>query len=248
MNEFYETEGFKEVRTQGDNIFNVLAKYCKNNHLAILFFSPLIYKYPDPTIRIFIFLHELMHGLNESRLEKPPPKNYSTDQYYFTLYWLFDEYSADRLAYNIIQHTALDKSELWKVYLESEVVGFSTVLVDVKNYTHIREEMDIFRYRTNDINLFFENIRQSVNDLSVTTIHLFFLLHHYPDFSSKCDLSQSRFINKKTKALLNYLRDKFENGEVDLSDGLNVVTQNMTIFGYLITEIETGPYCTVLDI
>ena len=249
VNEFYGNDTFKSVRNHGDNSINVAAKYCTNEKEGILFLSSILYlDNQDSVTRYFVFFHELFHANNKQKLQLPSQQNFSIDNSFFTLYWIYDEYVADRNAYKIVDVIFPKKTELWDAYLISDLNGFSSMLVDEKNYQFIKNEISKFRNHQLTVNEYCENIRQLASDLSVAIVHAYSLIHHYPNQFSPTEFSKSKYVNVKTLNLIEYISKKYKDAVFDLSDGLDLINQYLTNFGVLFEERDTGPYCHILDI
>jgi len=248
VNEFYGMETFQAIRKHGENFVNVAAKYCTNDQEGVLFISPFLYNYKDQTVRFFLYLHELGHVINKLSNILPPKANFTTDNYFFTLYWMFDEYTADRFAFNLIDTVFQNKSDLWDEFIMNGINGYIELLLDEKNYRFIIDEINKFRNYQITVNEYTEHVRQLSTDLSASLVHAYSLIHQYPSVKSKSDINSSKFVNMKTTSIIDYIRKKYEASEFDLTDGLTIVTQYLTNFGILFEELETGPYIHILDI
>jgi hypothetical protein len=249
VNELQETTSYKAIREHGDSSVAVMAKNVYLDEKTTLILSPSLYtKSQDTLTRYFIFIHELMHEVNKRDFPPTPMDDFTVANYSYFLHWLYDEYSADRYAYEIIDDIFPEKSEHWTNFIQSSMEGNIIILKDAKNYEFFKNEIEIFRNYQTNTNQYIAKIKQKVNDLAVATIHAVALIHHYPDKFNEKELLGSKFVNIKTQELIDYLQSKFSNDETELSDGLDIVTQYMTNFGFLFEELETGPYCHVLDI
>lgn len=248
VNEFYGSDSFQAKRNTGKNDLHVISKYCKNDKFGALFITSSVYNYPDMRVRFYFYLHEIMHTINEKMIVEPPKENSTKDSYFFTLYWLYNEYSADRSAFMIIDEVFENSDSKWKLFLISQFDGYIDILVDDKNYEFFKAEITKFRIGQITINEFINATRQRSTDLSATIIHALAILHQYPELDYTHNISESRFINQKTNVLIEFIRQKYECSVTDLTDGLEIVTQYLTNFGFRFEELESGPYCHIVDI
>lgn len=248
VNDFYGVGSYQGTRNAGKDNITVLAKYCTNEEESVLFLSPSIFEHQDASVRLFILFHELMHLYNAKRLNNPPVPKFPGDFRLSMLYHLFDEYSADRFAFYCIDLLFPQKSNYWSAYNLSILKGFGDILLDASNPFYFKEKIDMFRNRKISVNEYLEQTRQLVTDLSITAVHLYASLHFNPNQSMSLNPEDSRFLNQRTDALMNYLCTKFESSGTDLSDGLEIITEYLTNFGILLQERESSLYCYVVDI
>lgn len=248
VNEFYGVGSYQETRNVGKDNITVLAKYCTNEEERVLFLSSSIFEHQDASVRLFILLHELMHLYNGKRIIDPPVPKIPGDFRLSMLYHLFDEYSADRFAFNCIDLIFPEKSYYWEAYNLSILKGFGDILLDPSNSLYLKEKINMFRNRKISVDEYLEQTRQRISDLSITTVHLYASLHNNSNQSMSLNLEDSRFVNQRSDTLVNYLRTKFESSDTDIGDGFEIITAYLTNFGILLQERESSLYCYVVDI
>lgn len=249
VNELSGSTSYKSKREIGDSLVVPQAKIVEQYGGINVVLSPQLYTgNHDASTRYFVIVHELTHVINKKIFPELPHQDFSTFNYLQFLYWLFDEYTADCSAYKVIDKTFPEVSNRWKTSLESSMEGYEFILLDEKNIEFIRNEIAKFRMFEIDVNQFTDNIKQMCNDLAVATIHAYSQIHNYPSKYSEEKIVNSIFVNRKTLNLIDYIRHKYNLDEFDLDDGLQLVSDYMTNFGFRFEQRSTGPYCHVLDI
>lgn len=248
VNAIEGNNNFKSSRGTESHGISTSAKICKDGDGYTIVVSPIFYIDPfDNIIRFFVFNHELVHIINRRDFPPLPDDSYVRNLYAANIYALYDEYYADRLAFDITDNVYPEKSQQWTDWVKSEIEGFIELVNDLSYYDTFREEIKSFRSHA-DVDLFLRNIRPSYDVVSTVLSHLFAEYHRYPEFVSSADLLKSPFVNEKTFALADYFKKKFEESSIELLDGLDIVREFMTNFGVKFEHRDYGSYCYVLDI
>jgi hypothetical protein len=241
-------ELYNVVRGACTSKVTVIAKTINLDEGNIIVISPDIYTESyDTIVRYFIVFHEISHLINKQKFTQADEDSYVLNQYRSNLYTLYDEYSADRLAYTLIDKFFPNKSELWNSFLENEITGFYTVLTDLEYYDGIKEEINSYRSHA-DLALAVKNIHKFYDDVAISLSHMFPLVVAFPNKTSYLDLSTSPFVNNNTYALMEYFNHVYLSGIHDLSDGIELIADFMANFGVRFEHRDNGGYCHILDI
>ena len=248
VNELQGMANFKSKRGAENAEITVAAKIIESGDCVSIVLSPFIYLSTfDLMIRCFILTHELAHILNKRRFPDVPTNSFVANNYLGNLYILFDEYFADRFAFMLTEKIFTLPSEPWKLYNENGVLGYLEPANDLRYYELIQSEIKSFRNH-GDVNRYWNSIIDSVHVVSISTAHGFARYHQYMDQYKDIHLPNSKFFNIKTFALMDYFKIKFENGQSDLSDGVDLIADYFTNFGVKFEDRLNGGYIYVLDI
>lgn len=128
INEVDGVETYKAERGINPGDVLVAAKIVKGDDCFAIILSPHLFTDSyDIQTRCFMVLHELSYIVN--RLLFPPIPNDSmiSCQYLYHLYGMYDEYTSDRFAYNLVDDSFLSKSSHWNSYLTSSASSFVPV-------------------------------------------------------------------------------------------------------------------------
>lgn len=249
INKLENTDTYKAVRNYGGNTANVLGKIVKVENGFVIVLSPFLYtQSQDTQTRMQTIFHELFHAVNRRDFPKVLNVPYVSGIYYEKLYNLYDEYSCDRFASKMLNALFPTKSELWEENISADIQGFVEVITSQSYYENIREEIKSFRLHE-DTNRFLERTRKQIDEVTVTLIHVFSLAHSYPDRVSQDALLKSPFVNKRTFALMDYLKEKESKAEKRLDDGLSLMSDFFENFAIRYEYIDSKRYyCRILDI
>lgn len=249
INKLEHTETYEATRNYGGNTANVLGKIVKVENGFIIVLSPSLYTQgQDTQTRMQTIFHELFHAVNRRDFPKVLNVPYVSGIYYEKLYNLYDEYSCDRFASKMINAIFPTKSELWEKNISTNIQGFVEVITSPIYYDNLKEEIKSFRLHDNT-NRFLERTRKQIDEMTVTLIHTFSLVHSYPDRISQDTLLKSPFINKRTFALMDYLKEKESKAEKRLDDGLSLMSDFFENFAIRYEYIDSNRYyCRILDI
>lgn len=248
INELEGIETYKAVRGLGSSNINANARIVKLNDGYAIVISPNTYSdFHDTQTRYFIALHELFHIINKRDFPKILEDSYVKARYLDNIYSLYDEYSSDRFAYSLVESIFPSKSKYWKKSVDNDIEGFIGLINDSKYYDSIRHEIEAFRTHA-EIEIFCDNTREYIDELAISLAHIFSLFHHYPDKISRSKLLESPFVNEKTFNLMEYYKDKYEQKNTDLFDGIELIIDFMMNFGFKFEHRNYGGYCHVLDI
>lgn len=164
-------------------------------------------------------------------------------------YIVYDEYFADRLAFQIVDNIVPDKSELWERYWSNSVQGFIELISDGTYYDLILDKIQNFRLgELKDVDKFMYSINQVMDEITLSTIHLFAALHDLKKNNEEYPVFRSRFVNQRTMNLIHYLKTKYETPDHDLTDGVEVIADYFANFGFILEDREKGGYVHVVDI
>ena len=139
------------------------------------------------------------------------------------------------------------KSTFWGNHLLTCKEGFVDSSTDKTYYDHLKKEINAFRVHANG-DLFMERIRRYVDEMRIILVHAFSLFHYCADEVFGNSLRNSKFVNDKTFALMNYLKSKFEERDTNLLDGIDLIIGFLENFGFRFEQKDIGFYCHVLDI
>ncbi len=245
VNELQNTDYYKSVRG-----VVAIAKILEIDDGIAMIISPLIYTVEwDTQTRAFIYLHEILHVANKNRIPKPEIQSPSLSLYFENIYRLFDEYAADREALELIDKVFPFKSDLMQCSIDSNIDGFIRIINNQQYYQQIAMEIASFRIHDIDVTTFLENTHDSFSEVAISIAHLYPYIDNYPDYQSKvADLRNSRFVNNKTYALIDFFRKKYGERCPELVEGLNLAEEFMLNFGMRFEDTAQGLYCHVLDI
>lgn len=240
---------YKATRDYGGNTANVLGKIVKIENGFVIVLSPILYTQDqDSQTRMQTIFHEFFHAANRRDFPKTLNVPYVSGIYYDKLYSLYDEYSCDCFASKMVDTIFSTKSELWEKHISTDIQGFVEVITNKIYYDNLREEIKAFRIH-NDTNRFLERTREQINEMIFTLVHTFSLAHCYPDRISHDILLKSPFVNKKTFALMDYLKEKESKAEKRLDDGLDLMIDFFENFAIRYEYVDSKRYyCRILDI
>lgn len=242
---------YQSIRDFGNNIINVMGKIVAIENGFTIVLSPLLYadtENEDFQTRMSAILHELHHAINKRDFPKVLKVEYVWGLYYDKLYSLYDEYSCDCFAFNMVEKHFPSKSELWKKHISTAINGFVETINDTACYDFIKQEIESFRIHE-DVGLFIENTQNLTQEMMTVLTHTFFWAHRFPDRISSDTLLKSPFVNDKTFTLMDYLKEKESKNEKNLDDGLDLMIRFFENFGIRFEYIDPkNYYCRVLDI
>jgi len=242
---------YKSIRDFGNNSINVLGKIVAIEDGFAIVLSPLLYvdtENQDFQTRMSTVFHELHHAINRRDFPKVLKVEYVWGLYYDKLYSLYDEYSCDCFAHKMVEKHFSLKSEIWEKHISLSVNGFVKAINDTGCYDFIKQEIESFKVHGN-VGLFIENTQNYTQEMMTVLVHTYFLAHYFPDEISHDILLKSPFVNNKTFALMEYLKEKENMNEKKLDDGLDLMIDFLENFGIRYEYIDSGNYyCRVLDI
>lgn len=241
---------YKSIRAVGDQSITVMAKLIETGEGFVIVLSPDLYSaWYDSSTRAFIFFHEVIHVRNIDLLpdlEIDGPVTIEM-QNLSNLRKLFDEYVADRQAYEVVDIMFNPPSPFWEDFLSASAEGFRDTYRAKSYYDAILSEVKKFRYHA-DVDRFLQQIKPSLDNVAILTAHAFAFAHQFPE---KLNLENSPggfFLASSTIALYEYFKIKFDNGDYDLSDGCEIIARYFELFGFRFEDRENGLYCHILDI
>lgn len=248
VNSMEKLNSYRANRGMGACAINVMARVTKLNDGYAILLSPSLYSEDqDSQTRLFIIFHELHHLINKRNLNPIPENPNVKNNYLHTLHFLYDEYTSDRFAYQIVDQLFPIKSAIWGNLILVSKEGYIDSSTDNIYYDHLKKEISAFRIHANG-DLFMERIRQYVDEMGIILVHAFSLFHYCADEVFGNSLRNSKFVNDKTFALMNYLKCKYDKKDVNLIDGIDLIIGLMENFGFRFEQRDIGFYCHVLDI
>ena len=221
-----------------------LAKMVDLPEKYVIVISPDLYTVEyDRCQRFFVYLHEIYHVLNRNQIQEPRADSISGLIYTTNLYGLFDEYVANRDAIRVIKTVF---AENWKEVcqtIEQDLAAFILILQDERFALAIEEKLTHFQIHE-DVLKFLQNIRKDFSEISLTIVFVFSILDQVPQFNRHKQAAQaSEFVNEETLALMDYFRQKYEQRDFDLRDGLKYMDGFMANFGTRFDDaMEAGNY------
>lgn len=247
VNELQKTNSYKSVREK----HSVSAKVLQVNDEAIMVLSPRLYTAEeDFQSRMLTYLHEIIHIHNWQTFPAFCDWSNIPIEYSQNLYTFFDEYYADRKAFEIMDKLFKRKTKIYLNRIETTVEGhLQTVIDDFKSYSLIKREIDSFRQHA-DVERFLGAIYETFDGVSKEIIHVYAYLDHFSRFSKrKVELQSLRFVNDKTVSLIEFIRSKYVQNSFDLMDGMTLIESFLTNFGMRFEILPSGEvYCHVLEI
>lgn len=248
VNELQGTTDYRSIR--GVTAIAKIVELDLEDGISIaIVLSPLLFTdEQDTQTRYFIYMHEITHVLNKRKFRKETNESYFVQTYLGNMISYYDEYVADRAAYDFIGQVFKEKTPRAKAMIDNTLKGLADIVFDPKYYEIISREVMRFRLYRTDVSGFLEAVKRSFDEVSLCTVHLYALLDTYPDLATQVDLSRSKFINEKAVKLMRFLKAKYEQHDHDLRDGIGLVVTYMENFGMRFEDRSEGLYCHVVDI
>ncbi|MBK9927105.1 MAG: hypothetical protein IPP66_17690 [Anaerolineales bacterium] len=249
VRELSEEDGYKFQRGLENEKITAAAKIIEGKDGIIIVLAPFIYLAVfDIMVRCFILTHEFTHIMNKSRFPKIPKNSFALENYLENLYTLFDEYMADRFSFHITERLFNPPTDTWKEYNKNGFLNYLNPETHPVYYAQVKSEIEKFRNH-GDVNLYWNSVIETVNVISISTVHGFATYHQHHDEYRDIDIPTTSFVDEKTLALMDYFKTKYENAETDLKDGVVLMSNYLTNFG---VKFEDRPdnkgYVYVLDI
>lgn len=241
---------YHSTRAVGEHSITVMAKIIDTDEGVVIALSPDLYTaWHDSSTRAFMFFHEVIHVRNKGllpELEIDGPVT-AEMQYLGNLRKLFDEYVADRLAYEAVDIMFNPPSQFWSDFMSASAEGFRDTYQAKSYYEAILTEVRKFRYHA-DVDKFLQQIKPSWDNVAILTAHAFAFAHQFPEKLNLVDAPGGFFLTPSTVALYEYFKNKFDEKDYDLSDGCEIIARYFELFGFRFEDREYGLYCHVLDI
>lgn len=215
---------------------------------ALVFSKILFTEFHDNHTRLQFILHELCHTLNKMNFPKTEGQP-AYVEYLSYLYTLFDEYWANRWSFEITEQVFGNVSPLYKKLTRSSTFGFLRGIIEIENdYSHIKSEIFKFRFHGNVV-LFMGNIRRSVDEILKSLVYFYSYFHHYKKYSKlESFIDVSTDAGKKGKLLVEFFRQKYENNDVNIFDGILIIEELLKCFGFQYEDQDGGLCIKVLNI
>lgn len=225
----------------------------KNVHVgdetALVFSGMLFTDDHDNHTRMQIILHEFYHTINREVFPELPKDSPATYEYLQNLYILFDEYWANRKSFEITEKIYPNLSARYKKLTRNSVTGFlRDITKSEKDFEHIKVEIQKFRYH-GDVIRFMQSTHNNFDMIAKSLIYFFSYVHHYPNYLRLLKfLSKTKCVTDSALSLGVFFKQKYEQNEVDIFEGLIYLQTFMEKFGVRFEDKDGGLYCTVLDI
>jgi hypothetical protein len=205
----------------------------------------------DQCDRYLLIIHELIHVFNKNRFIFLDTKSPSMNMHIENLYCLFDEYYANRKAYEFIDIIFDQKTKLFNKHIAKSFSGHIELLINNHYYDSINAEIASYRI-TFDRETLLDNIIQYFDEASKDIVYAYALLDHYSRLKRvEPVLKKSKIINDKTTKLIEYFRLMYLtddlNNDINLKDGLPLIKRYMTNFGFVTMDVPGGIYHYFLD-
>lgn len=249
VNEYQGRDDYKVQRGVENAQVTVAAKIIEDGDNITILLSPYIFYLQsfDTMVRCFLMVHELMHVVNKGYFLEIPKGSFALENYLGNLYIMFDEYTADRYAYSMIEGAFEPHTEAWELYNQDGVLGYLNPTSDPRYYEHILSEIKKFRYHA-DVNRYWKSIWETVHVVSISIVHGFARYHEHLENYKKLEIPSTKFINEKTFALMDYFKTKYKTQNYDLNDGIGLMEEYLTNFGVRFEDRPEGGWMQVLDI
>lgn len=247
--EITKDKEFKLQKGVKDSNITVMAKVLPSPNGVIILFASLNYlPVFDTMTRSFMLTHELVHVLNKKKFPEIPKNSRRLETYLSNLYQLFDEYTADRLSYEITERIFKKPTEIWEQFRENKFLDYIDSERHPTYYENIKLEIEKFK-KHRDVDLHWNNIHEYMNVISHSTVHGFASYHQYPDENAGVLIPTTPFVNQSTHKLMDYFRNKFETNDTDLNDGIELITDYIENFGVAFeNQPESKLWINVFDI
>lgn len=244
VNKLQNTSHYTSIRGQLAIAKNVITE--NGTHLV---FSPYLFtEHHDNNTRMQIYLHETVHALNAMIFPEVPKISRTLDVYGSNIYILYDEYNANRKSFDLCKKIFPNPSDRYKKFVRSGARGCLLDTINSDYYGKIQNEINSFRDHA-DVGKFLEKIRPNFDEVSKALVYLFAYIDEYKRFCRyERFLSKSKFFSDPAVALIDFFRFKYENQDVDLFDGIDLMKSFMEKFGMSFEDREGGLYCHVVDI
>ena len=229
--------------------FAVAKNVSLGNETAFVFSKELFTEQHDNLTRMQIILHELCHAINKKTFPEIKKESSAEYEYSKNIYILFDEYWANRTSFEITEKFYPETSERYQNLVRTSVEGFLYDIINTKvAYTQIKKEIQLFRIH-GDVIRYMRNISDNFDTIAKATTYFFSYIHHFTEYSKLLNrLPVEPFASESALNLGAFFKEKYENNETALFDGINYIQKFMEKFGMHFKDIAGGAYCTVLDI
>lgn len=246
VNGLLEKPNYQSVRNLGEHQVRAQAKIINSpaGFCIVLSFRLFYSEYEDIQTRAFVYIHELTHLVNSSKFLIEEIHSQSDTIYARNLERFFDEYIADRKAYAVIDKLFLVKSELWKSALIRQASSFIIALTDSNHMQEIKESIQQLQVHQ-DITIFLPKVVTLFDEILVVLAHSFSLSDCYPNHLPISELSECDFVNGKTIALIDHVRQNYLNNDYQLIEGIPFIKEFMQNFGVAFSDSSSGLVCNV---
>lgn len=211
-------------------------------------FSPFIYynEHYDFQVRLIYYMHELCHAINMQRFRPVDTDSVSRRTYLSNIYILFDEYLAHHMSFNIMEEVIKQKTAYLKRFINETFACHVKSLLKDDYYFGIREQVFLFQFHSS-IREFLDRVTLIFDEASKDIVYAFSFIDHFPRLKRiEPLLNKAKMVNKKTIALINYFRQKYEANDLSLEDGVEIMQDFMDNFGMRFKDTPEGLYCSVL--
>lgn len=246
VNDLQERVDYQSIR---GNI-RTIAKLVETGDGLTLIFSPVIYTSEyDQALRVYFYLHEIFHVANKQSFPDLRNSSGARGIYLNELYRLFDEYSANRSAFNIIDSLDLiNESPVLQEYLNYFLESCIDLATNPNTYSSLKNEIIKFRSH-GDVNNLLDDVRQIIDQAMLGIFYSFSYIDTFPNLREKeIELLKSKFIDRKVISLTDFFREKYESHNYELADGIDLIIDFFTNYGIKFEDLSDGMYCHILNI
>jgi hypothetical protein len=209
-----------------------LAKTIDVSQGASIVYSPLLYNEQfDYQVRTIWYMHELFHVINKSRFPAIKTISLSRKTYIDNMNVFFDEYYVHRISFEIADEIANPKTYFLKKFIGSTFAGHVKSLLKYDYYLKLKEQIFLFRFNGN-VRKFLDHVNPYFDEASKDIVYAYSFIDHFPKLKRiEPALINSKMVNNKTVALIEFYREKYEMNNFNLEDGLEIIEDYMTNFG-----------------
>lgn len=245
VNEIQGSEGYTAFREEQIAV----AKTINTDDGTYFIFSPLLYQEGQDTYtRLVIYVHELFHGINYWRFPQAYMLRTAEYQKFLNLYILYDEYYCNRKAFEITDRAFPEKS---RIFLKSTYLKLKChyqSLLNPEPAGELQECINRYRWHGN-LDQIISEFNQYYDPYAKDLVYLASMIDHYTKYwrLKEC-IADFNFVGKAGIELIDYLKTKYENYDIDLIDGLDLMGRFIATFGCDFEDTDGGLYCHVVDV
>ena len=248
VNRLEGTTGFRSLRG-----FFTCGKAVHTGDSTTILLSPVLFTEKwDDQMRLFVYVHEVLHSATSLMFPQPLPGAHTPRTLALTqsMYALYDEYWITRKTLKALNAFLKEKSEGYLGYVASSFDSYADPLLDDwRYYWPLTWQIAAFRIH-GDINHFLEVTRDMFDEVSKCLVYVFAYMDYGDQFTGRrSDVLKSPFAREGTLALVDYFRGVYDEGSVDVSDGVDLMDGFTACLGVRWEDTADGKlYCRVLSI
>jgi hypothetical protein len=234
------SSAYQAERGLGESTIRGVAKAIRLAEGYGIVLSSALYTEYDYQSRVFVYLHEFRHTQNWPKFPKLDGEPRARLDYLTRLYALYDEYCADRWAYRVTDVLFGEASTAYLERQRSDSESYKRLLTDDTYRVTIELQVASLGTGLPAWEKFMRGIQPVMADVVLVTSHAFALMHNKPELLSLADVQESKFINTRTVALMDYLKQKFDQNNFELMDGVDLCRDYTATFGYFANDQPDG--------